>query len=221
MKKLLFFFFVIILIIVAGLTYLGIFPVLSAYAVHPVDLGVNPTPNYVENLEVNYQGLTSPKVALDLTLSDSDVTAVMATWQTRDRNFPLRDVQVKFNPDGTGEASGYLKIGTAVNLAKSLGYSDSDIEKGKNYIKYVAGDLPFYVKGTGGMSNNILSINPSTFQLGRVTVPDNITQATSLVVKDMINRRLTQIGGTNIQSANFVDGSFHLQGTVPATIKYD
>lgn len=221
MKKLLFFLLALVLIFVAGLTYLGIFPVLSAYVVHPVDLGVTPTPNYVEDLEANYKDLTSPKVALDLTLTDADITAVMSTWESRDSLFPLRNVQVKFHPDGTGEASGYLKIGTAVAMAKNLGYSDADIEKGKSYIKYVAGDLPFYVKGTGGMTNNILSINPSSFKLGRVTVPDSITQAASLVVKDMINRRLTQIGGTNIQTANFTDGTFHLQGTVPSTIKYD
>ncbi len=220
MKKLLFFFFVIILIIVAGLTYLGIFPVLSAYAVHPVDLGVSPTPNYVENLESKYTNISSPKVTLDLTLTDADVTSVMSTWQMRDPNFPLRNVQVKFHPDGTGEASGYLKIGTAINLAKNLGYSDADIEKGKDYVKYVAGDLPFYVKGKGGMTNNTLSINPSTFQLGRVTVPDSITQPASQLVGDMIKRRISQIGGADIKSAEFGTGSFHLVGTVPSTIKY-
>jgi len=105
-------------------------------------------------------------------------------------------------------------------LAKNLGYSDSDIEQGKQYVQYVAGDLPFYVKGTGGMTNNTLSINPSTFQIGRVTVPESITKPVAVAVGDMIERRISQIGGANIQEASFKSGSFRLVGSVPETIKY-
>jgi hypothetical protein len=36
----------------------------------------------------------------------------------------------------------------------------------------------------------------------------------------MINRRLKQIGGADIQDASFTNGVFHLVGTVPSTIKY-
>ncbi len=221
MKKFLIGIFVLVLVIFAGLVYLGVVPVLSGYIAKPIDLGIKADTTLVTAFEAKYgKPNGSGKVNLDVDLSSEEVTSIFAVWETRDPNFPLHNVQIRFNSDGSGEASGLLKVSTAISLAKNLGYSDSDIEKGKSYVKYVAGDLPFYVKGTGGMQSNMLSINPSTFQLGRVTVPDSITKPTSEVVSDMIDRRIKQIGGANIQDASFPSGKFHLSGSVPETIKY-
>ncbi len=221
MKKLLLFLLILILIPVGVLTYLGLVPSLSPYVTKPIDFGIKTDKSLVSAFESKYgeQNATG-KVKLDVNLTSEEITSIFAVWEDRDVYFPLKNVQVRFNADGTGEASGYLKIGTAISLAKNLGYSDQDIEKGKEYIKYVSGDLPFYVKGTGGMTSNQLSINPSTFRIGRVTVPDSITSPAAKAVGDMIQRRIKQIGGADIQSANFKSGSFHLLGTVPATIKY-
>lgn len=221
MKKLLLFVLILIFAPVAVLVYLGFVPGLSKYVTKPVDLGVKGDPALVTAFETKYSPKDgSPRVKLDVELSSAEVTSIFGVWETRDKYFPLHAVQVRFNPDGTGEASGYLRIATAVSLAKNLGYTDGDIEKGKQYVQYVAGDLPFYVKGTGGMAKNQLSINPSTFQLGRVTVPDSITTPLKQVVSDMINRRLRQIGGADIEEASFKTGALHLVGTVPSTISY-
>lgn len=221
MKKFIIFLLILILIPVAALIYLGFVPGVSKYVTKPVDLGIKTDKALVTAFETKYgQKDGSGKVALDVNLSSEEITSVFAVWEDRDVYFPLKDVQVRFNKDGTGEASGYLRIGTAVSLAKNLGYDDSDIQKGKDYIKYVSGDLPFYVKGTGGMVSNQLTIDPSTFQLGRVTVPDSITTPAARAVGDMINRRIKQIGGADIKDASFKDGSFHLVGTVPDSIKY-
>jgi len=222
MKKLLIVIFVLILIPVGILAYVGFVPGISKYVTKPVDLGIKTDKSLVTAFETKYstQKDNSGKVKLDVQLSSEQVTSIFDVWEDRDIYFPLKNVQVRFNKDGTGEASGYLRIGTAVSLAKNLGYSDQDISKGKDYIKYVSGDLPFYVKGTGGMTDNILSIDPSTFQVGRVTVPDSITNPASKVVGDMINRRLKQIGGADIREASFATGELKLIGTVPDSIKY-
>lgn len=221
MKKLLILLLILILIPVAILAYLGVVPGISKYVTKPIDLGVKTDKSLVTAFESKY-GIPngSGRVKLDVNLTSEEITSVFAVWEDRDVYFPLKNVQVRFNQDGTGEASGYLKIGTAVSLAKNLGYSDSDINKGKEYIKYISGDLPFYVKGTGGMTSNQLSISPSTFRLGRVSVPDSITGPAAKAVGDMIQRRIKQIGGADIQDASFKSGSFHLVGTVPDTIKY-
>lgn len=185
------------------------------------DLGIKVDKSLVYTFEEKY-GMPNGtgKVDLDVNLSSEEITSVFAVWEDRDKNFPLRDVQIKFNSDGTGEASGYLKIATAINLAKNLGYSDNDIEKGKEYVKYVSGDLPFYVKGTGDMLDNALSINPENFQIAKINVPDSIAKPASAVVSDIITRRIKQIGGANIKEASFKTGVFHLQGLVPESIQY-
>lgn len=221
MKKFLLGLGIFILILVVVLSYLGIMPFFSKYLAKQVDLGVKADPAWVASFESKYAPTAKDgKVSLDVNLGSTEVTSIFAVWETRDKNFPLHNVQIRFNSDGTGEASGYLKVSTAVNLAKQLGYSDSDIERGKSYIQYVSGDLPFYVKGTGGISDNVLTINPTTFQLGRITVPESVTKMAAVAVGDMIERRIKQIGGANIQVANFKSGSFRLVGSVPETIKY-
>lgn len=221
MKKVLVGVIIIICFAVVVITYMGFMPVLSNYFSKAIDLGVKADKSLIYTFEEEYgKSNGTSKIDLDVNLSSQEITSVFAVWEERDKNFPLKDVQVKFNPDGTGEASGYLQVRTAVNLAKSLGYSDSDIETGKKYIKYVSGDLPFYLKGTGNMDNNTLVMSPQVFKVGKVTVPSNITNMASTAVTDMITRRINQIGGADIKKANFSSGSFHLQGSVPETIKY-
>lgn len=220
MKKIVILLLLLMLIPLASLSYLGVLPGLSTTFVSARDLGIQADPALVTAFEAKYASPNTPTTDLDVTLSSTEVTSIFAVWQTRDPYFPLHDVQIRFNPDGSAEASGYLKIKTAVELAHNLGYSDVDISTAKDYIKYAGGDLVFYVQGSGGMTNNQLSLNPSTFQLGRVTVPDSITAPASQLVADMINRRLKQIGGADIQEAKIVGEGFRLKGTVPSTIKY-
>lgn len=221
MKKFLIGFLIFILLVVVVLSYLGIMPFFSKYFAKQVDLGVRADPAFVTSLESKYAPTAvNGKVSLDVNLTSQEVTSIFAVWEMRDKYFPIHNVQIRFNPDGTGEASGFLKVSTAISMAKNLGYSDTDIETGKTYVQFVSGDLPFYIKGTGEMKSNVISMNPTTFQLGRISVPEPITQAASTVVMDMINRRLTQIGGASIQEASFKSGSLYLVGSVPETIKY-
>lgn len=221
MKKLLGFLIVLVLLIVAAAAYLGIVPGISPLLAKPKDLGQTVDKNLVTTFETKYGAKSGEdRVDLDVTLSNQELTSIFAVWEDRDVNFPLYNTQIRINEDGTGEASGMLRISTAISLAKNLGYSDSDIEKGKEYIKYVAGDIPFYVKGTGGMTDNKLTLTPSTVEIGRISLPASITNPLKSLVGDMVERRLTQIGGVDIQEASLVPSGFKISGNVPATINY-
>lgn len=221
MRKILVGLLVLVTVCVFGLSYIGVFPVFSKYLSKPTDLGIKADPELVYAFESKYAtNSANDEISLNVDLSSEEVTSIFKVWEIRDKYFPLRDVQIRFNPDGVGEASGYVYLPTVISLAKNLGYSDSDIEQGKKYVQLVSGDLPFYVKGTGGISNNNLTISPATFQLGRVTVPESITKAAAVAVTDMIEKRIKQIGGADIIDASFTKGKFHLNGSVPKTIKY-
>ena len=234
MKKLLFFVVLLILIPVAGLAYLGFVPGVSKYIAKPVDLGIKVDPSYTDSLEqkisfknelpggvvpAGREGVFSGSIKVDETVSSVAATSILAQWKRRSPSLPIRDVQVRFNDDGTAEVSGILEIATAVSVAKTLGYGDADIEKGKSYAKYVSGDLPFYVKGTTGAINNQINISPSDFQLGKVTVPESITTPAARVVEDVIERRIKQVGGINLESIKLGSGSLQFTGTVPSSIK--
>ena len=230
MKKILIFLGVLALLVIGVLAYIGFFPGL----VKSIDLGSKNDPALVSAFEAAHemknevpggvvpagrQAEFSGQVALDANLSGNEVTSVLAYWKKRSPNLPIRDVQVRFNSDGTGEASGILEIKTAINIAKFLGYNDEQIATGEKYIKYVAGDVPFYVKGTGGVTNNQVTISPTDFKLGRVEVPKEITTQAAGVVSDAIERRLGQVSGIDVKSLDFSKGSLHIEGTVPDTVK--
>jgi hypothetical protein len=234
MKKLLIFILLLVLIPVGVLAYLGLVPGISKYIAKPVDLGIKVDPTYTNTLEqkINFknelpggvvpagrEGIFSGSIKVDELVTSAAATSILAHWKSRSPSLPIRDVQVRFNQDGTAEVSGILEIATAISVAKTLGYSDSDIEKGKSYAQYVSGDLPFYVKGVAGATNNQITINPSDFQLGKVKVPESITTPAAKVVEDVIERRIKQVGGIDLQSIKMGSGSLQFTGTVPSSIK--
>ncbi|NCO11897.1 MAG: hypothetical protein COZ34_02005 [Candidatus Pacebacteria bacterium CG_4_10_14_3_um_filter_34_15] len=132
---------------------------------------------------------------------------------------PIRDVQVRINDDGTGEASGILEVSTAIMMAKQLNYSDSDIEKGKSYVQYVADDLPFYIKGVTSVSNNKVSMNPSEIVIGRITLPESLVSPVAKASADIIERRINQIPGLNVKELTLEKGAVHIVADMPDTVK--
>lgn len=234
MKKIFIFLLILILIPLGILIYLGFVPGISKYVVKPVDLGVKEDSSFISPYEkkINFknelpggivpagrEGIFSGSTKIDEKISSIQATSILAEWKRRSATLPIRDVQVRFNQDGTAEISGILEIATAISIAKNLGYSDTDIEKGRSYAKYVSGDLPFYVKGIAGVTDNQISINPSYFQLGKVAVPSSISEPAARVVEDVIERRLNQVGGIDIKSAKIDAGAINFSGTIPSSIK--
>ncbi|KKQ91656.1 MAG: hypothetical protein UU16_C0021G0026 [Candidatus Woesebacteria bacterium GW2011_GWA2_40_7] len=219
-----------VILVIGALAYIGIVPGLAK----TVDLGAKNDPALVAAFELAHGmknevpgGVISAgrlaefsgQTNLDSVLSANEITSILAYWKKRNPAFPIRNVQVRFNSDGTGEISGILEIRTAINIAKDLDYNDEDIEKGKKYAQYTFGDIPFYVKGIGNVSNNQVALFPTNFRLGKVEVPQSIIKEAIPVIEDAIERRIGQVNGANIQSLDFTKGTLHIVATLPAMVK--
>jgi len=234
MKKILLLFLVFLLVIVGFLTYLGVMPFLSPLIVKARDLGVKADPALVtafdsqnemknelpggvvpSDREPSYEGSKE----LDVSISSAEITSILEYWRQQYAKTPIRDVQVRINNDGSAEASGILETSTAILMAKQLGYSDQDIEKGKSFVKFIAGDLAFYIKGSGGVVNNHVSINPTEIQIGRVNVPSVIAGQLSEAVANVIERKINQVPGADIEKLTLENDSIRLLGSIPDTIK--
>jgi len=234
MKNVLLVLLVLVLGAVGFLTWLGVVPVLSPLVVKAKDLGVKADPALVAAFDTKYgmknelPGGVVPdtrepqyegSVHLDVTLSSEEVTSILDYWRSQYGKTPIRDVQVRFNPDGTGEASGILEVGTAIAMAKQLGYSDSDIAKGKTYVQFVAGDLPFYVAGTASVTNGNVTLSPTALEVGRVSVPGSLVAPVMGAVEDAIERRIRQIPRIAVDSVTMQNGTIHVVADAPTTIK--
>lgn len=224
------FLLIIIIISLGALLYIGIIPGVAK----PVNLGSKNDPALFANFNMSHgmkseipggvvpdsrQAEFSGQTVLNTDISADEITSILAAWKTRSPKLPVRQVQVRFNSDGTGEISGILEIKTAISIAKTLGYNDNDIEEGKKYIKYSAGDIPFYAKGTGGVTNNNVTLNPTNFKIGNVNVPSQITEKVAPIVSDAIEKRINQVGTIQVRSIDFSKGKLHFDGTIPDTVK--
>jgi len=233
-KKIFVFLLVFLLLIVGALSYIGVVPFISPLIAKAKDLGVKTDRELVTKFDEKY-GMknelpggvvadgSEPKyegsVDLDISLSGEEISSILEYWKEQYGMTPIYDVQVRINSDGTGEVSGILDVSTAVLMAKKLGYSNADIEKAKSYAKYVAGDLPFYIKGRGGVTNNEVSVNASEIQIGRVTLPESIAGPVAEASGDMVERRMKEVPGVNIERLSLENGKVNLKGTIPNTVK--
>lgn len=233
MKKLLLGFLVLATGVIVTLTYLGIMPVLSPLFVQAKDLGIaiepeqaeeimerleleNNLPNGVvpEGREPEYSGKTNVSVVI----TSEQATGVLAYWKQQYSKTPFRNVQVKFSPDGTAEASGILELATLEEMAKTLGYTEEEIQKAKSYTNLLAVEVPFYVVGTASVQSNEVSINPTAFTLGKINVPAFFMDQAAQATADAIEKRISQVPSLDIQSLSLVENGMKIVGTIPESI---
>lgn len=122
------------------------------------------------------------------------------------------DLQVKVSPDGTMEGS-----------------SKADIRKLKEELySDVAGDVPIplpntlniYSKGKIRVTNNQLSAEPESFNLGPVSLPEKYLEPESVdVMEDYFPRIYTVVPGLEINSlSSNSDGEFVFDGVIPQKV---
>jgi len=130
-------------------------------------------------------------------------------------NYPISNIQIKINPDGTGEASGILdvrKILSWVSFTHSVGEIESKV---KEYN--IGFNPPFYLKGNVTVANNKVTLVPQTIEVGRITIPKNIVSENIAPIEKFAQDRLNAIPNLQIRSLNLDGGKVNLDATVPET----
>ena len=147
MKKFFLMIVVLVIIAVSALTYFGFVPYLSPIFAKPKNLGVIVDLTWADDFgkeqgmknqlpggftPLDREPAYSGTVELDVELDSDQISSIVNYLANRYGRSPIRDLQIRINEDGTGEASGILEISTATMMAKQLGYSDQDIETAKS-----------------------------------------------------------------------------------------
>lgn len=234
MKKLLLIIIVILLILVGIAAYFGFIPGLSDTFVKRVDLGIENNPQLSLDLrnksgvqfnipedqlptdkEVVYEGVLN----IEESLSSEQVTSILNTVDAQLSSMPFSNVQIRINEDGTSEASFNLNIETTVNEAKKLGYSDEDIEKGKQYLGVLGDSVYVYAKLSFDISNDELTVNPYAFRIQNFNVPDSITKMVAEAGSNAIEDRLSLVPNLSISSLRQVGDRLNFTGTIPQSVR--
>ncbi len=227
---------VLILVAVFVLAYFGFVPGLSKLFVKQKNLGVTPSEEVAlalydeigfDNTVVGSDDLVkselkySGKVDLKRDFTPEEVSSLLSSWGDNYFDTPFQNVQVKFNNDGSVEFSAVINVERAVSLARSLGYSDEQIDAAKKYAKFVSNEIPVYAKGIGGAVDNDVTVTATEMQAGNVQVPAEYVADISSAIEDAIEKRAAQITGLHADKLSFEDGKMTFDGTVPAKVEVE
>ena len=221
--------FLAIIIPIAALTYFGFMPGLSAAfgTNKPRDLGVKYSETdrknaYEKNAviavaitpasasikdSVRYEG----KKDIKITLTGSEISSLI---NSRKWKYSLsQNVQIRINPDGTGEMSGTLNINNVlpyISLTHSITEVKDAIEKYK-----IGFNPPYYLKGKVEITNNKVTLNPEQIEIGRIPIPQSLITQNQAAVTTFVEDRLNAIPNLSVRSLKLQNGQAVIDATVP------
>jgi hypothetical protein len=220
----------LVLIVLIAATALGVVPILSPLVgAGPKDLGIRITPEQSKAArdKVGTEIISLPagtEISKDYTLEgkqneDFTFTSEELTAYSNNRpwkNFPVRNLQIKIHTDGSLEGSGILVVSKAMPYAVALGYSESQIRDAMDKYHIPTFEVPFYVAGSGSVTNDQVTVNANTVKVGAVTIPQSIvaqanTEAAS-VLTDIIHKHSNSL---HAESLTFQNGTMHYKGQSP------
>lgn len=228
---------VITVLIVSGvgilaLGYYGFVPGLSAVlgSSKPRDLRIEPAEGdaqrALEKAGVSLGALPSdaaPEDSLafegaavvEQSFTDEEVTAFIRSH--RWKNDIARDVQVRFNADGTQEASGVLRLDHAYAFARArrinLGKHDLTVR----WLEAAKYNPAFYVKSRLGWKDGHFALDVIRIELGRLELPPDWFIDDTRLAK-AIEENLLAIPEFTVREAEFGDGTVRFSGTLPARV---
>jgi hypothetical protein len=129
--------------------------------------------------------------------------------------YPLKDCQLRINPDNTVEFSGVIITSNLKGYATGMKLGDDSLNAITNYLKYVPGNPAFYAKGNVEVANGqIVNTDITEFKVGNL----NLTSQIQDNLQNIINNIYTQMAaypGFKITTLKFVNGKVQFVGTLP------
>jgi len=181
------FFFAIVLLLVLILGFLGFIPGLSSIlgSDKPKDLGIKYTQADVDSgrskSQLEYLAINEPVSSensiqwsgtreVNIELTSAQLTGIMNTkpW----KYYPYKNVQVKFNGDGSAEVSGSLVKNNIPVYASTFQAPQVAVDFA---MKFLPENPTFYLKGRAALTENKVSLfEPQVFQIGKIPMPLNM-----------------------------------------------
>jgi hypothetical protein len=225
---------VIILLIVLGVIVLVIGGIVFAMTM-PKNLGVKYTKADLDSvntkLGINYASLPSSddpasslklsgQKAIDQQITESELSALLNQPSSQWKNYPVSDVQVKINSDGSIEMTGKI----IASRFKAYSEATNMPDRYKSMIADKADLVPvnpsFDYKGDYEINNGKLEGGVTQLKVGPLEVPKNWTDNNKDFIAGFIEDRMTS-AGMKVESAKIVEGKLAIKGTIPETIAFE
>jgi len=240
----------IVVVIVLVLGWFGLIPGLSTLmgANKPVDLGVKYTQEDFNKAHaqsgVGYEAIAGDPAA-SASISFAGSHEVNTSWTSAEitsllnnrpwKYWPIKNVQLRINPDNTIEMSGVYNEKKLEGYAAGIGTPQVVIDK----LSILPAEAAFYGKGTAALSNNQVSkFDITSAKLNRIPIPTGILLSINTIaanhayaadgvtdelskysgkkqaVVNFINEKLAWVSGFYAKSAQFKDGKLEFDGSL-------
>ena len=178
----------------------------AAYVKNGVEAVPQPPTGDVTN-SVRYEG----KKEVTFAMSSTEITALVNgnKWQYQ----PVTDVQIRINPDGTGEATGVLHVDLVLPFVSLTHTTDQVRDAMAKY--HIGGNPPFYLKGRVSVVNNRVTLQPVRVEIGRMAIPMGLLTANLGTLEGFAEARIKAVPNLNVESLSHTDGKVNFRGTMP------
>jgi hypothetical protein len=224
----------IILLVLLGIVVLAIIGIVLT-ATMPKNLGVKYTKADLDSvnnkISIKYGSLPSSsnplssikiigKKPIDQVITQSEMTALLNQPSKQWKNYPVSDVQMKINDDGSVEMTGKIMAKRIKDYSEATNLPDNYKNLISDKSKLVPINPSFYYKGNYEVKNGKLEGELTQLKVGPIEVPKNWTDNNKDFISGFIEDRINS-AGMQIESATFTSGKLDIKGSVPETIDFE
>jgi hypothetical protein len=227
---------VVVLVLVAG--YLGFVPGLSKVlgSNQPVNLSTTYTPadyrsavaktgtQFLNNTDTTYYDKSQKTFgAAKAVTVDFTAPEILSALNEKpvSPDFPVKDWQLRYNPDGTAEISAVVMLDKLSGYAASHGVSNEAIQQILDTISkfgVVQKEIPIYLKGSFSVVNGVLDFDAKAVKIGRLPVSAEMLNKNKSAILDFRNAHKNDLPGFSCKNASIVNGKLHFEGTFPSSV---
>jgi hypothetical protein len=147
-------------------------------------------------------------------LTSAELTA-LALSHARYKYFPFKNIQIRINPDNSVEVSAVVDTMKAFSYATAIGFAASDLEKVMTDYHIPKSTIPVYVKGSGSVTNNRVSLELDAGDVAGIPVPMGLVNDKKPQIVGILEDMIRITTGLNAKSITFSGSKVHFDGNVP------
>jgi len=160
---------------------------------------------------IRYEG----RQDLNTSLTSEEASALASVRAKSWKYFPVSSAQIKFGVNGEVEVSGMTNQERLLGYFTAIGCPTVIAQKAMEKVGFLKGEFPFYIKGTGSVTDNKLTMDISKIEIGRLPIPTNIISRNKNQVINLAEKRMGEIPGFYAKSVKVSDGRLYFEGTIP------
>lgn len=157
------------------------------------------------------------KNTINNSFTSAEITALAnnTNWKY---NF-IPDSQIKFNQDGTVEASGHIYIDKLYGYLQSYKIDSKDLKPYLDKIILLSSSPAYYVKLAPSITNNQVTLNLQQSAIGRASFLTKIIQDNNPAIAQFIqNSIIAATPNAYVKSLKIENSVMHFEGTFPSNI---